>query len=422
MRRIVVAGVCATTLIALAGCATNSGSSGASGSAAASAKPSASATFDTAAFQQVLDVNRSQFGFPGVMAGVWSPTNEWIGVSGTVGQGMTTPITSDIHTRIGSITKTFTVTALLQLAEQGKLSLDDPIGKYVTGVPNADTATLTNLADMTSGIPSYTADDTFVNALFADPTKPVSPQQLVDVIRTQTAAFAPGTKFDYSNSNTVLLGVVIEQVTGRPIAEVLQEQIFTPLGLKGTSFPGESQAIPSPYWYGITQQGQPAGATANATNWNPSWAYTAGEMISTLDDLHTWGKALGTGEGILGTEMAAKRLASLNNSVPPNTAEKSYGLGFGQLNGWIGHTGELPGYNTTVYYNPKSQATVVVMVNSDIASPTGENPAPTVTLQLLGIIDGRSASPAASPSAAGSASASASSTGGPGGVSASAKP
>lgn len=409
MRRLIVASACATTLIALAGCSSDSASSGATTSASASVSasatpdgspaPAASPTVDAAAFQQVLDDTRASFGFPGVQAGVWTADNEWIGTSGTSGEGLTTPITQDMHTRIGSITKTFTVTALLQLVEQGKLSLDDTIGMYVPGVPNADTATLANLANMTSGIPSYTLNDTFTDAYFANPEQVWTPEQLIDVIRDEPAGFAPGEKFDYSNSNTVLLGMVIEQVTGQPIADVFKEQIITPLGLSGTSFPAESPDLPSPYLSGITVQGQPAGSTADATNWNPSWGFTAGEMISTLDDLRTWGAALATGEGILGKEMAAKRLESLDTSVPPNTPDKSYGLGFGQLNGWIGHTGELPGYNTTVYHNTDLDTTIVVMVNSDIASPDGQNPAPAVTTALMQIVDGASPSPTNSASA-----------------------
>lgn len=401
MRLVTVTAVCATSLLLVSGCASNAGGSGASGSAASSAtsggvSPTSSATFDAGKFQQALDTSRTALGFPGVIAGVWAPTGEWVGTSGTSGQGLTTPITPAFHTRIGSISKTFTVTALLQLFEQGKVSLDDTIGKYVPGVPNANTATLANLAEMTSGIPSYTLNDSFTKAYFANPAETFTPEQLINVIRNEPASFVPGAKYDYSNSNTVLLGMVIEKVTGEPMSEVLKQQIFTPLGLTGTSFPGTSPDLPNPYLSGITEQGQPQGKTANATNWNPSWAFTAGEMISTLSDLRIWGKALATGEGILGKEMAAKRLASLNTTVAPNTAEKAYGLGFGRINDWIGHTGELPGYNTTVYYDPNLDTTVVVMVNSDIASASGENPASAVTLQLMQILEGGSASVASS--------------------------
>lgn len=398
-----LAAVGLTVTVLVTGCASGSSTSDSSSAATASSAASASTAAAMpaemqAAFQQVLDDNRAQLGFPGVQAGVWTEDGAWIGTSGTSGQGLTTPITPADHTRIGSVTKTFTVTALLQLAEKGKLSLDDPIGKYVPGMPNGDTATLANLATMTSGIPSYTLNDTFTDAYFANPETVWQPQQLVDIVKNEPASFAPGAKFDYSNTNTVLLGMVIEQVTGKPVADVFTEQIFTPLGLTQTSFPAASAALPAPYLSGITAQGQPAGQTADATNWNPSWGFTAGEMISTLDDLHVWSKALATGEGILGKEYAQKRLDSLKATVEPNTPEKSYGMGFGQVNGWIGHTGELPGYNTTVYFNPELKTSIVVMVNSDIAGPSGENPAPTVTTALMKVVEGGSAA-AASPSA-----------------------
>ena len=120
-------------------------------------------------------------------------------------------------------------------------------------------------------------------------------------------------------------------------------------------------------------------------------------MISALDDLRVWSKALATGEGILNPQTAQLRLDSLQPTVEPNTAERSYGMGFGQINGWIGHTGELPGYNTAVYYNPKLQTSIVVMVNSDIPTSSGENPAPTVTTGLMKVIEGGgSTSPSAS--------------------------
>ena len=184
---------------------------------------------------------------------------------------------------------------------------------------------------------------------------------------------------------------------------MFSDQILTPLGLTQTSFPGTSPELPSPFLSGITEQGQPNGQTADATNWNPSWGFTAGEMISTLDDLRVWSKALATGEGILGKEYAQKRLDSLQATVQPNTDAKSYGLGFGQVNGWIGHTGELPGCNTTVYYNPELKTSIVVMVNSDIATAAGENPAPTVTTGLMQVVEGGSASATASASASASA-------------------
>lgn len=387
-----------TAAAAATGCSSSADTTSPTTSASAAASTASMSTQMQAAFQQVLDNTRTQQGFPGVQAGVWMPDGEWMGTSGTSGEGLTTPITPAFHTRIGSITETFTVTAMLELAEQGELSLDDTIDTHVPGMPNGDTATLANLATMTSGIPTYTESEALTDSYFADPTQVWQPQQLVDVVKDEPAMFAPGAKFYYSNTNTVLLGMVIEQVTGKPVQDVFSEQIFEPLGLTQTSFPAASAELPSPYLSGITEQVQPEGQTADATNWNPSWGFTAGEMISGLEDLRIWSKSLATGEGILSAEYTQKRLDSLATTVEPNTAERSYGLGFGQVNGWIVHTGELPGYNTTVYHNPELETSIVVMVNSDIATDLGENPAPAVTTGLMQVIEGGGAD-APSPSA-----------------------
>jgi D-alanyl-D-alanine carboxypeptidase len=119
------------------------------------------------------------------------------------------------------VTKTFTVTALMQLAEKGELSLDDPIETYVPGMPNGS-ATLRQLAEMRSGIPSYTFDQSFQDTVFSDPNHVWTPQELVDLVKGEAPMFAPGTMTFYSNTNLVLLGMAIEKVTGAPIAEVMK--------------------------------------------------------------------------------------------------------------------------------------------------------------------------------------------------------
>lgn len=320
-----------------------------------------------AQLQQALDEVQAQYGFPGAIAGVWRPDGEWTGVVGEAGPSPNRPIDLADHTRIGSVTKTFTVTALLQLVEQGLVSLDDTIGEYVPGLPNGDTATLLDLARMTSGILPYTAVEESTDAYFADPTRVWQPAELIDFVKGTEPQFAPGEAVQYSNSNTVLLGMVIEKVTGRSMSEVLTDGILGPLGMTGTSFPGDSSELPAPHLSGVTTQGDPEGEIKDATYWSPTYAFTAGEMISTLDDLRTWGVALGTGEGILSPEMQQLRIDSLTSSIPGNTPERTYGIGMGRTGGWIGHTGEIPGFNTVLQYDPETQTTVAIIVNSDIA-------------------------------------------------------
>lgn len=328
--------------------------------------------------QAMLDGSQAELQYPGAIAGVWSPAGTWVGTVGDSGKDSGRAPQREDHTRIGSLTKTFTVMALLQLVDQGKVSLDDPIGTFVPGVPNADTATLRMLANMTSGIPTYTAEPKFGEQWSSDPSRTFTPQQLVDFVKDKPANFPAGAQVDYSNTNTVLLGMVIEQVTGQAVAEVFRANLLQPLGMTQTSFPGMSADLPTPHLDGTTVQGAPEGETKNATDWNPSWGFTAGEMISTLDDLRTWAVAIGTGAGLVSEAMQAERVKSTTSSVPPNNVEQTYALGFFTRYGWWGHNGSLPGYTTFAAYQPESKTTLVVMVNSDIT--TEQQPTPPADL------------------------------------------
>lgn len=317
----------------------------------------------------------SETSAPGAVMAIRTPEGTWIATVGYQDWDETVPMTADINQRVGSVTKTFTVTALLQLAEQGELSLDDPIEQYVPGMPNGD-ATLVQLAEMRSGIPSYTFDEEFQQELFSDPDHGWEPQQLVDLVKGDEPMFEPGAMMFYSNTNLVLLGMVVEQVAGAPIQDVLQDQILGPLGLEHTSMPTDA-AYPEPHPEGYTMQGVDGDSPADATDWNPSWGWTAGAMISDLDDLLVWGEALGTGEGILSPETQAERLDSFDFDVPvyvqpgvttPQTPARAYGLGIGVALDWYGHEGELPGFNTYVQHYEPEGITLVVMANSDIFS------------------------------------------------------
>lgn len=300
---------------------------------------------------------------PGVIVGVVTPSGTWKAAYGVADPSAGTPMAVGMHTRIGSITKTFTGTAIMQLAEAKKLSLDDVIQKYVPGIPNGERITLRQLADMTSGIASYTRSPKFQDVYFAKPETIFTPEQLVAIGVSESPLFEPGASFDYSNTNTILLGMVIEKVSGKPVGQVFKELIFDPLKLQNTSWPGDSVDMPQPYAQGFTLQGDFAkpDAPSNATNWNPAWGWTAGELISNIDDLLVYGRALGTGHGLLGEAAQKERLTSF-----PGVA--GYGIGVACIGGWVGHTGELPGYNTYVFYQADAGMTVAVQTNSDIAS------------------------------------------------------
>ena len=184
----------------------------------------------------------------------------------------------------------------------------------------------------------------------------------------------------YSNTNYVLLGMILEQVTGKKIQDSFAEKIFKPLKLTQTSWP-VGGALPKPYAHGTTLQSF-NNKLADATHRDPSWAFTAGELISTMADLHTWVVSYTTGS-LVSPEMQKQRLTWV--TMPPMTPEHAYGIGIGIDHGWLGHTGELPRYNCSAHYLPDKKAVIVVMVNTNI--PVGKNnPAPTIMKALAQVV------------------------------------
>jgi len=308
---------------------------------------------------------------PGAVVGVRTPEGTWTKAYGNADLAGT-PMQIGMHTRIASLTKMYTATIVLQLAQEGRLKLDDTIGKYVDGIPNGDTITLTQLADMTSGVASYTMNKKLLEKYFADPTAVYTPEEVIQAGAAVSPLFPPGEGFAYSNTNTVLLGKVIEKVTGEDVGRLMQTRIFDPLHLADTSWPGTSAALPEPYARGYTLNGNSAtpDAPADSTDWNPSWSFTAGEIISDIDDLLTMGRALGTGQGLVDAKTQTLRLTSFSDI--------GYGFGLSCSQGWVGHTGDLSGYNTSLFYDTATDTTVAVQANSDIASG-GCTTSPTLT-------------------------------------------
>ena len=307
-----------TALLTVSGCTSGepateqpSASAPPTSSSAEPAKPVSDAVaqrLDGAVNQAMVAAN-----VPGAIIGVWGPDGSYIRAFGVADKATREPMKTDFYSRIGSETKTFTVTGVLQLADQGKLGLDDPIAKFVDGVPEGDKITLRQLAQMQSGLFNYSESPEFQQAMLADPRRPFTPQELLNFAFAQPNAFPPGEGFEYCNTNTVLLGVVVEKVSGQPLHDYVRDHILTPLGMSHTSFP-TTNAFPEPHAQGYTVQ-TADGKEANATDWNPSWGWAAGAMISTLDDMHIWAPALATGK-LLTPQTQAAAAADCRSSRP----------------------------------------------------------------------------------------------------------
>ncbi|MET7647084.1 serine hydrolase domain-containing protein [Streptomyces sp. NPDC005426] len=326
----------------------------------------------------IADV-RKQAGIPGVVVGLWMPgKGSYVRATGVGDTATRAPMSADSFIRIGSETKTFTVTALLELVDEHRVELDDPISTYIPGVRDGHRITLRHLAEMRSGLFPYTSDADFTRALERDPQRHFTPQELLAYGMKHRNTFEPGAQFQYSNSNLILLGLVVEKVSGHKLADVIRHRVLHPSHLRHTLFPSGPE-FPEPHAHGYTQQSL-SGETVDATDWNPSWAWAAGAMISDLRDLRRWAKIVATGE-LLSPATQAQRLKTLPTGFPGTT----YGLGIFETNGWIGHNGSLPGYETVTVYLPSQKATLVVMINTDILSG-GQEPSTLVARAVTQVV------------------------------------
>ncbi|RVW06049.1 serine hydrolase domain-containing protein [Rhodococcus spongiicola] len=357
----------ATALLLVLGAACSGGSSSTDGSATsteAQSSPDTGTQLDSAMVDRIdaaIENTMTMASIPGAIVGVWGPDGNYVKALGVADKTSRFPMETDFYSRIGSVTKTFTVTGVLQLVDEGLVSLDDPISMYVEGVPSGDEITLRQLARMQSGLANYTAINEFQQALFANPEANFTPQQLLDYALAGPAAFPPGQGLEYSNTNTILLGLVVEKVSGMSLPEYLSQKITQPMNMEHTRLP-VTNAFPEPHPTGYTYQ-TADGEEAVSTDWNPSWGGAAGAMISTLDDLRIWAPALATG-ALLQPETQAQRLEMV--AVQGVPFEISYGLGIFDVGGWLGHNGSIPGYQTVSVYLPERETTLVIMINSDI--------------------------------------------------------
>lgn len=369
--------------------------------------PAASAPSSAPALAQVSDddlraaftASAKEMQVPGAVLVLKRPGKPDLTIAyGTRERGGPTPVTVDDHVRVGSNTKTWTGTVILQLAQEGKIGLTDPVSKYWDGVPNGDSITIEQLLEMRSGLYNYTFDPAWNAAVDANLQRAWQPQELLATAFTHPAVFAPGTDYQYSNTNTVLLGVIAQKLDGKPLEQIFQDRLFGPLGLKETRLPAlTSSALPAPYSRGYSYgtfvetidtskltDDQFAAARSGTlapldyTDQNPSWGWAAGAGISTAPELATWVEALGSGK-LLDSAMQKTRM----DSIKPLSASSGYGMNIAQFGPMYGHTGELPGYNSFMGYDPADKVTLVTWANL-APLPDGSAPATELAKLVLG--------------------------------------
>ncbi|MED1287705.1 serine hydrolase domain-containing protein [Bacillus mycoides] len=308
-----------------------------------------------------------QLGFPGVLAKTSEGGKTWSYAAGVANLSSKKPMKTDFRFRIGSVTKAFTATVVLQLAEENSLNLDDSIEKWLPGVIQGNgyddkQITIRQLLNHTSGIAEYTRSKGF-NLM--DTKKSYRAEELVKMGISMPPDFAPGKSWSYSNTGYVLLGILIETVTGNSYAEEIENRIIEPLELSNTFLPGNSSVIPGTKHARGYIQLDGASEPKDVTHYNPSMGSSAGDMISTADDLNKFFSYL-----LGGKLLKEQQLKQMLTTVPTGEAALGrYGLGIYETklpNGvsiW-GHGGSIPGFVTFAGGTLGGKHTLAVNLNS----------------------------------------------------------
>ena len=219
---------------------------GGSAASATNLKP-----FDPVALQATVEAAGKELMLPGAMVLLRTPQGDFVFGYGATELGGTTPPQADTHFRAASNTKTMTAAVIVLLAQDGKLGFEDPVSKYVEGVPNRDRITIGELLRMRSGLYNYTSAPELAESLERDPTRAWTPKELLAIAFKRPPDFAPGAEYEYCNTNYALLGLIAEKLAGAPLAKIFQDRLFGPLSMTHILLPAStSNAIPEPFSHG----------------------------------------------------------------------------------------------------------------------------------------------------------------------------
>jgi D-alanyl-D-alanine carboxypeptidase len=278
------------------------------------------------------------------------------------------------HMRIASISKAFTGAVALHLVQKGRLGLDDTIGQRLPGVlPNAwSMVTVREMLNHTSGLPDYTQSDGFRMQAMTNPRGYVSPMQIIGWVRDEGLRFTPGSRYEYSNTDNIVIGLIAQRVTGRAFSRLLSTLVFSRAGLKQTTFPTRTISLPTPFMHGYdVEPGKPPQDVT--TFLSPSGAWASGAIVSTPADLGAFIRADLGGRFFGGAQRREQLRFVAGSSSPPGPGRNSAGLAIFRYQtrcGTVyGHTGNFPGYVQWAAATADGHRSVTTSLN--IAAPTG---------------------------------------------------
>lgn len=303
----------------------------------------------------VLSVNPL---IPGMIVSFVSKDFIWEKAKGYADLEKKVPMKLDNTYRIGSVTKTFTISVLLQLVDEGKVSLDDNISKYFSDFPNGGNITVRMLADMRSGIYNYSESKEFEDTLTNRPTKVWNDDELIQLALKYPPYFPPDSNFHYSNTNTILIGKIIEKVTGNSWQNEVKKRIIDPLGLKNT-WTANGRSMIGDYAHGYMQMDSTSSKLTDVTDYyDVSWASAAGDIISDINDIKIYLRALGNGK------FYSQKMREARMQWAITHGDLKYGLGMFSVGGFLGHNGGIPGFTNFSGYSPERNCSIIVVYNT----------------------------------------------------------
>jgi len=352
---------------------------------------------ETMTIEQKIEVTRDHLRLPGAVVYV-SVDDETVvdRAFGVASLETGEPLTTAHRFRVASLAKPFIATVLLQLVDEGVVALDDPISRYLDGVPAGDQITLRMLAQHTSGLRNYIAIPSVKEAFAAEPQRNWTQDELLGFAFDFGPHFQPEDNgWMYSNTNYIILGRLIEKIEGEPLAEVINRRICQPLTLRSTFYSVDAE-LPDPVARGY-QMGDEDGPIFwrgegelhwDVTNASPSMWHASGAVVSTLDDTRRFIEAVVSGE-LISSESHAEQMRWRDTGYP---VDYRYGLGVIYYMGAVGHNGNVPGYQVTATRDPERGITVVVLANM-YSSFNYEEPANAIFFIVMRHLTGESYAP-----------------------------
>lgn len=306
-------------------------------------------------------------------------------VNRTLGTSMTgVPATTDMHFRNGAVAISYMATLLLQLVDEGLVSLDDKVSRWLPDLPHAEDVTLGQLARMTSGYPDYVQDSEFAPRFYADPFATWTTREKLALVVNEPLLHAPGENWNYAHTNYVILGLVLEKITGQSLRRALRERVLDPLRLDDTRDPGTPQ-IPSPVLHAFTSERREALGIATGTRfyeestfWNPSWTLARGAIqYTTIDDVHDSAIAIGAGtllsrrsyRAMISTDLRGFGGPTATCAVcRPQSERYAYGIGLVTTGDWVMQNPMFAGEAGVMAFLPSKRIAIAIAVTYDEAA------------------------------------------------------